>query len=138
MLSKTQLVSIFRRNGSSGTQTLEFDQLPDYEKAEAASMYDAVGGEQAALFHRGKEWIVITDKRVIFGGNGQSKYFFNEEVKSASFDRLEAMRSRARTASDLDTLVVTLHDGAQHQLRFEPGQPFSGAWNVLKAIASSN
>lgn len=127
MLSKSQLASVFRRNGSSGAQTIEFDELTDREKIEVSSLFEAIEGEEPIMVHRGKGWTIITNVRVIFNVDGVSDQFSNEDVKSATFDRRSAIKYGARNASDLEILVVTLRDGKRHQLKFESGQPFSGA-----------
>lgn len=129
-----RLLRIFERNGHEGPQTRPFYKLPEMAQK---CMLDAVNLASAELpvlasFRSDAQWILITSERVIFVADGVERSLLWSEIDDVTIDP-DFMRS-AGGKTALRYLIIVC-GGERVLVEIEPGPPFFGLWNVLKAVS---
>jgi hypothetical protein len=131
-----RFVWCFNKSGETGKYTRPFEHL-EPTSSEILLSQIVLGEEEipaVSCYISEQQWCLITTQRVVWLKENEQKSVWLDDVVDATVDPMSLMLAGSKKGLTRLTLVTKL--GAKHELELEPGQPFSGFWNVLKMIAA--
>lgn len=130
-----RLVWRFKKSGAEGAFSKPFQSFP--EEVRTRVRQDAELGENevpAVLCHLSDaQWTLLTNSRVVWRVEARTHCVDLKRVADATVEGGSLLRAGGKHVLTALTLVET--DGTRHQVEIEPGQPFSGFWNAIKAAS---
>jgi hypothetical protein len=135
--SKSVLLSIFRRKGGPGPNTLPFDGFPTHIQHHLMSQSSLLAGEEPVLasFRDPSEWVLVTTQRLVWSSKAGVMRIALLAIEDVTVDLKANAEMGARTKKDLSQLIVKTAGRETHRLTIEPGPSFFAVWNVLKYFA---
>jgi hypothetical protein len=130
--------SIFRRKGGDGSYTRLFDSM---EPGQRSALLSGLKLREKELPVIGSlkgpgSWLILTTERLVWASHGKRHELATEDIRDAAADLKHLQTSRSKL--EMRTLQVTTLTGEEYTIELEPGQPLSGAWNILKNLAARN
>lgn len=136
-LSKSALAGIFKRSGGSAQHTSLCADADDSTKRfveQALLEHRATGEPVAVAKFSDHEWGIVTTRELIVARD--HRVAVNPVTEIRKVNPVRYQEGRLTTKDTWDTLEIALSDGRILFLRTDPGEPFSGMWNLLKAFES--
>jgi hypothetical protein len=81
-------------------------------------------------------WLILTTERLVWSNKNNVTSPESSDIVDASVDAAALMSARAK--DKLEDLAIRVRSDASYRIKVEPGPPFLGLWNVLKAVAAGN
>jgi len=130
-----RLVWRFKKSGAEGTYSKAFQSFP--EQVQESVRQGAELGEKeapAVLYYRSDAtWTLLTNARIVWREGERTRWIDLKRVADATVEGGALLQAGGKGA--LSTLTIVESDGTRHQLELEPGPPFSGFWNAIKAAS---
>ncbi len=130
-----RLIWRFKKSGAEGVFSKPFlsfpEQVQDAVRQEAAIR----DGEVPAIlcYLSAAKWALLTNERVVWSVQAQVRSVELIHIADATVERTALLQAGSKQA--LRSLTVIESTGARHLIDLEPGPPFSGFWNAIKAAS---
>lgn len=130
-----RLIWRFKKSGAEGVFSMAFlsfpEQVQDAVRQEAAIR----DGEVPAIlcYLSAAKWALLTNERVVWGVQAQVRSVELIHVADATVESTALLRAGSKQA--LSSLTLVDSTGTRYQIDLEPGPPFSGFWNAIKAAS---
>ena len=136
---KATLSAKFRRNGGPGKYVRLFDDMSPGEQRAITLAGELHSSELAIVggMEDAENWLVITTEKLRWKHEGRLSSVALRDIRDAVVD-LQALAFSGTTKLTNRKLEIKLMSGDQCTLDMEAGAPFSGIWNVLKFVGTSN
>lgn len=134
-LSVSALRAAFTRSGHPGAHTGLLDAAPT-EIVEAVRRANSEMSDPAqpvlVSWRNASDWIAIMSTGLLVCNAGHAEHIRASDIKQITPVTFRDGRRLQKT--DLTELRIDLQDGSAITVYADAGRPFSGIWNVLKAL----
>jgi hypothetical protein len=136
-LEAERLIWRFKKSGGEGVFSKPFLAFSDHIRKTILLEAQVRDSEVPAILFYFDEarWTLLTNERVVWRDEAQVSSLELTSIADATVDS-SALR-RAGSKATLDTLTIVESTGSRHQIHVEPGPPFSGFWNAIKAAVKA-
>jgi len=134
-----RLVWRFKKSGAEGVASKPYayfpDQVRDAVRLDAGLLENEVPAVLCYL--SGTKWALLTTERLVWRADGAHVMAVDlSRIKDATVEAGSLLSAGSKRLMNALTIVET--DGTRHQIELEPGMPFSGFWNAVKAASGGD
>lgn len=128
-----RLVWRFKKSGGEGLFSKPFGSFPDSVQASVRKTAALDAREVPALlcYQSATRWTLLTNARIVWIDEPRIHSLRLDSVVDATMDSEALLVAGGK--GTLSALTVVERGGSRHRLELEPGPPFSGFWNAIKA-----
>jgi len=130
-----RLVWRFKKSGGEGAFSKAFQSFS--EQVQETIRHEAEVSENEApaiLCYLSEDtWTLLTSERIVWRVEARTNSVDLKRVADATVESGALLR--AGGMKELSSLTLLESDGTRHQIELEPGPPFSGFWNAIKAAS---
>ena len=132
-----RLVWRFKKSGGEGVASKSFQQFSEDVQEAVRASAGLHGDETPAVlcYFSEERWTLLTTTRLVWRTTQDA------DITSLDLNRIinvtveGSALLRAGGKKELSILTVVERGGDKYQIELEPGMPFSGFWNAVKAAA---